>query len=368
MCRIIGKPFPFISSTELFNYVYYIYNITGVSIILQVALIITILGILFFKKHWKILQFFLFFLLRLVFFPVIFIFYVIYIPYKTASWLYKGINTFLGSLLRTTILKAVALLLLLLISSFIIIINAESLLWLIISLIMIMLAIVINLRVAFIWTSKPLIIMEQLLDTYFKVIDFYLKTTTGNIKPKEDLEANEKEFEKFKKQLDPIYESLNWSENFVERNTDQRITVKFFIVLLAACFSITVISFGLGYSNLNKIYPNSFTNADSWTWLDYIYSSLLVITTSGEIHPLWAGSKVAVSLEIISGICLLSLVVFQFSVLAIPEIVDKKAIILNGLKKKKESITRLEEITRRMLIGKSSDVIDVNPEDVKIKE
>lgn len=363
--RIIGKPSPLISPTELLNYAYSIYRSHGVSIAVQVSLFLAVLGILIFKKYWKVTLFFLFFLLRLTFFPLIFAFYVFYIPYKTTNWLYIGINVVLGSLVRTTILKAAVLLLLLLISSFLITLNTESFLWLVVALIMIMLVVIINLRVAFLWTSKPLIIMEQLLDTYFRLIDFFLKKDRSSIKPKETLEANQKEFERFKKQLDPVYSSLDWSENYVERNTDQRITVKFFVLLLATCFSISVISFGLAYYGLNKVHPNSFADAASWTWLDYIYKSLLVITTSGEIHPLWGGAKVAVSLEIISGICLLSLVIFQFSMIAIPEVVDKRSVILDRIKSKKEHVTLFEEMIRRTLIKESKDVIDIDSGDIK---
>lgn len=366
--RIIGKPFPIISPTEFLNYASSIYISPGVSISIQVALVIAVLAIIVFKLYGKVAKFIIFFLLRLIFFPLIFIFYVFYIPYKATNWLYKGVNVVLGGLIRTTILKAVVLLLFLLISAFLIINNSESLLWLVISLIMIMLVIIINLRVAFLWTSKPLIIMEQLLDTYFRFIDFLIKTDTNSIKPKETLEANQKEFERFKDKLAPIYSSLDWSENYVERNTEQRITVKFFMLLLATCFFITVISYGLGYYGLDKVHPNSFTDSASWIWLDYIYSSLLVITTSGELHPLWGGAKIAVALEIISGICLLSLVVFQFSMIAIPEVVDKRSIILDRIKAKKRSITVLEEVTHQILVKESKDVIDINPEDVEDKK
>ena len=330
--RIMQRPFPF--AEYLFPLLQYADN-PDVRLSIQIASVLVVLSIIVFKWYKPVLKFLFFFWVRLVFFPIVAMFYVLFIPYKSLRFLSRGINRFLNSFVRTTMTKAAILLILLLPASIFIVLNSQDSTWLLGSLVLTVLALIITLRAAFHWTSKPLIIIEELLIGYERTVNWWLALMT-----KGSEQSNK--YDTLKSQLGLAHKGLDWLQRFTERNTDQRVVVKVFFFLFSICFLLTVLSFGILYFALNKLHPEAFANANNWQLLDYIYSSLLVITTSGEITPLWSAAKFAIAAEIVCGVSLLTLLIFQFSMISIPEVLEKRKEVLQLLSNQRQGLQDLE--------------------------
>ncbi|MGC8719215.1 MAG: hypothetical protein ACP5TY_04310 [Thermodesulforhabdaceae bacterium] len=236
--------------------------------------------------------------------------------------------------------KAAILLVLLLPASIFIVLNSQDSTWLLGSLVLTILALMIILRAAFHWTSKPLIIIEEILIGYERSVNWWLKFI---IKSAEQSSKDpQKQYDTIKSQLSLFHKVLDWLQNFTERYTDKRVVMKVFFFLFSICFLLAVLSFGILYFTLSKLHSEAFANASNWKLLDYVYSSLLVITTSGEITPLWSVAKFTVAAEIVCGISLLTLLIFQFSMISIPEVLEKRKDVLQLLSNKRQSLKDLE--------------------------
>jgi hypothetical protein len=346
--RVLQKPFPFES------YLYPLFQSLAdptVRLALQIALAASALSIVVFRWYKAVLKFLFFLWVRMVFFPVVAAFYLFYIPYKSFKFLFKGINAFLDSFVRTTITKAAILLVLLLPASVLIILNSQDALWLLGAIALTILALMITLRTAFYWTAKPLIIIEEILATYEKAVNWYIKWI---IKGAEQSSKDpQKQYDSFKSQLGLFHKGLDWLQAFTERNTDHRVVVRVFFFLFGICFLLTVISFGVLYFTLSKLHPEAFANASNWELLDYIYSSLLVITTSGELTPLWGAAKSAVAGEIVCGVSLLTLLIIQFSMISIPEVLEKRKDVLRLLSNQRDDLNNLENSYANKLLPSS---------------
>jgi hypothetical protein len=197
----------------------------------------------------------------------------------------------------------------------------------------------IVLRSAFFWTSKPLVVVEEILSGSSKLMDWYLKVTLGNAE--KTTKDPIKKHESMKEQFNLLHKGVDWLQGFVERNTDQRVIVKFFFFVFSTCFLLSVISFGILYHSLSIINPHAFANTLGWGLFDYIYASLLIITTSGEVTPLWSFAKIIVASEIFYGISLLSLLIFQFSMISIPEVLEKREYVLNKIIDKRNELNEI---------------------------
>lgn len=233
--------------------------------------------------------------------------------------------------------------------------NSEDSRWLIASLVLLGL---ITLRTAFLWTAKPLIIIEEVLATYFRILDFFVGKSTELTGRAENRKRN---LENTAKLVESMTQSLNWTKRFIERNTDQRIVVKLFLVVFGTCFMLTVLIFAIVYYNLTKINPQAFGTPTDWGLLDFLYQSLLVITTSGNINPVGSLAKVAVCVEILAGIGLLSLLVFQFSMISIPEVMNKRVEILEQIDAKVKEILDKGDDYRNRVSGQGG-TIDITAE------
>ena len=328
--RILNEPLPdFIYSLPGFQFV----QNSIVNIIFYVLVSLVVFSTVF-KKFTKLLKFSFFLWLRLVFFPVIALFYLVFLPYKLFRYLYQGFDKILNNFVRTTITKSAILLIILIPTSLIILTYASELYWLIIALSFVILSLMIILRTAFFWTAKPLIIFEESLTTYYRFIDWYLNIVNKN----NSSSSTEKKSETLRGQIDLFQKSLDWMINFITKSTDQKMIVKVFFIVFSLCFAMTVIAFGILYLGLYKLDPNSFSSMSLFRWniFDFIYSSLLVITTSGDIAANTYFAKMAVSFEILFGIGLLSLLIFQFSIISIPEVLQTRNDVLKRITEKKE--------------------------------
>lgn len=331
------RPFPF---EEYLLPLLQIAENPNVKLSIQVLLVLAFLSIVVFRWYKPVLKFIFFLWVRLVFFPIIAVFYLLFIPYKSLRFLYRAINQFLNSFVRTTMTKAAILLVLLLPASILIVLNSQDSMWLLGSLVLTVLALMITLRAAFHWTSKPLIIIEEILVGYERAVNWWLRFM---IKSAEQSSKDpQKQYDTVKSQLGLFHKGLDWLQNFTQRNTDQRVVVKVFFFLFSICFLLTVLSFGILYYTLSKLHPDAFANSSSWELLDYVYSSLLVITTSGEITPLWSAAKFAIAAEIVCGVSLLTLLIFQFSMISIPEVLEKRKEVLQLLSNQRQGLQDLE--------------------------
>ncbi len=347
--RVLQRPFPF---EGYLSSLVQLQEDATVRLVLQIVLVAAVLSIIVFRWYKAVLKFLFFLWVRMVLFPFVVAFYLFFAPYKSLKFVFKGVNTFLDSFVRTTIAKATILLILFLPASALIVFNSEDSLWLIASIVLTVLALMITLRTAFLWTAKPLIIIEEILTAYDKIVNWYIKFT---FKSSEQTSKDpQKQYDSIKSQLGLVHKGLDWLQGFTERNTDQRVVVRVFFFLFGICFLSTVISFGILYFTISKMHPEAFANASAWQLPDYIYSSLLVITTSGEITPLWGPAKFAVAGEIICGISLLTLLIFQFSMISIPEVLEKRKEVLYMVSDQRDRLNELER-TYTSKLSSSSD-------------
>jgi hypothetical protein len=181
--------------------------------------------------------------------------------------------------------------------------------------------------------------MEEFTAIFSRVMDAYIRLILFNTDKNPD---PAKEYEKAKPAFNIAYKSYDWLVGFAKRYTDKRIVLKFFFFIFILCFALTVFSFAAVLNAVTKLDPAAFSNMPASTFFDYVYLSLLVITTSAQIVAVSPLSKIVISMEILSGIALLSLLVFQFSIISIPEVAEKRDQLLITIESKRAELKKRE--------------------------
>ncbi|MGA2784851.1 MAG: hypothetical protein ABSF09_09170 [Candidatus Bathyarchaeia archaeon] len=336
VCRIIGTPFPFADIIQEF----YSNTITpNITLWLRISIAAILLALLVFRKVKTSLKITLFFLLRLIFFPVVALFHFIALPIRTYRLVTKGVRPVVDNIIRTTLTRSAIIIVLLLPVSIFIVSNSADSLWLVISLFLLALTVLLVQRIGFLWTAKPLIVMEEFTAIFSRVMEAWIKLTLFNTDKNVDAA---KQYEKAKPAFQLAYKSYDWLIGFAKRYTDRRIVLKFFFFLFVLCFALTVFSFAAVLSAVTKLDPSAFSNMTASTFFDYVYLSLLIITTSAQVVAVSPLAKIVVSMEIVSGIALLTLLVFQFSIISIPEVAEKRDQLLDTIESKRADLKKRE--------------------------
>jgi hypothetical protein len=299
--------------------------------------IAAIVFVLVLWRPWATLKHSFWFGVRLAFFPLIITFWVLLLPVRLVRFVYRTVNRCLGIFIRTTLVKACVLTLGLLGISLATAVFFGDLRLKAIGLIACALAVVTLMRIAFLWTARPMLMLDQALTTIFRLGELWHKVLQKNVdttRSSKTPDETAKSLKSLKDGVDQTRSMIRWAEKVVDANTNRRFAIKSFLWVFALCVSGMIITFAVGFNHVEALWPNSFADGLANEPLNYLYRSQLVISTSGEVHPTSYAARVAVMVEILCGIGLLSLLIVQFSIVVLPEIDESRQSLTARLRQK----------------------------------
>jgi hypothetical protein len=331
VCRIVQPTYrinwDFLSQWSLVTLLFYGACLFGVF-----AVIIT-------DKPWRI-RFWGWQLFRLMFFPIIAVFHFFYLPYKAI----KITRTVLQNIDKVVFGYSSASLFIhlfvILIASIIYAIYGPYQVHQQIAVGLATLALIADIRFAFRWASQPLEFIEHIVAWLVKNVNSAIEKDlrkTENTNP-ENKVSKQKEF---LKQVSLNASMVSWIKKRIERNTERKIFVKQFVVMFIIVFSIAVCAYGVVYHSLSHLGYFQFGDQANHSFLDYVFYSLLVITTSANLSLGSGLFQVFIATEIFFGIGLLTLLVLQFSTVSLEEASKEREQLLALLSDRLEYLNSL---------------------------
>lgn len=348
---LLSTPYDYVSSLCA--------RIPSVAWVSAVVFLFAVLVLL--KKLWWIARFMVGFFFRLLFFPIVLLYYSVTIPFGATKVVSQAANVVLNHVVRTSVMRASLTLAGLLSLSTGILVGVQSQAWIPVAIALLLLVLLIVLRLAVLLTERPLLLTEQLLPVASRICDWFHRVIEAPTRDVKDPDRRAEVFDAYSKQVDSLLSTVARVEQYISRQSEARVVARAFSLVMLGCLAATVASFGLILMGIDRMHPGSFDNLQGHSLLSYCYASLMVITTSSDIHPVLWSSKLAVAMEVVVGLALLSWLLLHFQ-MSLPDFPSQREKVLEEVRRKRHEVER-SRLSCRRILRPESEIAALEAED-----